>query len=142
MNVNCDCNKNVCEAITITFPITIMKHDMNKFNVAQSECRIQNLINLLVNRKSSMCFSCLCHSKYHKSIMPPLQCVFFLMMCAFSYERLFSVSIFYQQTSEKNEVYTGNLTHCRQTQQLINPLTPMSDQSRISPNNIDTISIR
>ena len=53
MNVNCDCNKNICEAITITFPgkQTIMKHDMNKFNLTQSECRIQNLINLLVNRK-------------------------------------------------------------------------------------------
>ena len=53
MNVNCDCNKNICEAITITFPgkQTIMKHDMNKFNLTQFECRIQNLINLLVNRK-------------------------------------------------------------------------------------------
>ena len=53
MNVNCDCNKNIWEAITITFPgkQTIMKHDMNKFNLTQSECRIQNLINLLVNRK-------------------------------------------------------------------------------------------
>ena len=39
--------------ITITFPgkQTIMKHDMNKFNLTQFECRIQNLINLLVNRK-------------------------------------------------------------------------------------------
>ena len=54
MNANCDYNKNICEAITITFPgkQTIMKHDMNKFNLIQSdECRIQNLINLLVNRK-------------------------------------------------------------------------------------------
>ena len=53
MNVNCDCNKNICEAITITFPgkQTIMKHDMNKFNLTQFECRIQNVINLLVNRK-------------------------------------------------------------------------------------------
>ncbi|RMX43157.1 hypothetical protein pdam_00023973, partial [Pocillopora damicornis] len=40
-------------------------------------------------------------------------------------------------TSEKNKVHTGNLTHCRQTLQLINPLTPMSDQGRISPNNIN-----
>ena len=72
MNVNCDCNKNICEAITITFPgkQTIMKHDMNKFNLTQSECRIQNLINLLVNKKMLKVFSCLCHSKYHKSIMP------------------------------------------------------------------------
>ena len=53
MNANCDYNKNICEAITITFPgkQTIMKHDMNKFNLTQFECRIQNLINLLVNRK-------------------------------------------------------------------------------------------
>ena len=34
MNVNCDCNKNICEAITVTFPgkQTIMKHDMNKLD--------------------------------------------------------------------------------------------------------------
>ena len=54
MNVNCDCNKNICEAIiTITFTgkQTMMKHDMNKFILNQFECRIQNLINLLVNRK-------------------------------------------------------------------------------------------
>ena len=45
--------KNICEAITITFlgKQTIMKHDMNKFNLTQFECRIQNLISLLVNRK-------------------------------------------------------------------------------------------
>ena len=54
MNVNCDCNKNICEAIiTITFTgkQTMMKHDMNKFILTQFEYRIQNLINLLVNRK-------------------------------------------------------------------------------------------
>ena len=55
MNVlNCDYNKKICEAkITITFPgkQTIMKCDMNKFNLTQFECRIQNIINLLVNRK-------------------------------------------------------------------------------------------
>ena len=53
INVNCDCNKYIRKAITITFPgkQTIMKHDMNKFNLNQFECRIQNLINLLVNRK-------------------------------------------------------------------------------------------
>ena len=58
MNVNCDCNKNICEAITITFPgkQTIMKHDMNKFNLTQFECRIQNLINLLVKRKKLHAF--------------------------------------------------------------------------------------
>ena len=64
------------------------------------------------------------------------------MMYTFSDGQLFLVSIFYQLTSEKNEVHTGNLTHYRQTLQMINPLTPMSDQDRISPNNINTISIR
>ena len=36
MNVNCNSNKNICEAmVTITFPCkeTIMKYDMNKFNL-------------------------------------------------------------------------------------------------------------
>ena len=54
MNVSCGGKENICEAtITITFPCiqTIMKHDMNKFNLTQFECRIQNLINLLVSRK-------------------------------------------------------------------------------------------
>ena len=54
MNVNYDSNDNICEAITtITFPCkqTIMMHDINKFNFTQFECRIQNLINLLVSRK-------------------------------------------------------------------------------------------
>ena len=53
MNVHCDGNANICEAITtITFPSKqiIMKHDMNKFNLTQFECRIQNLVNLQVNR--------------------------------------------------------------------------------------------
>ena len=52
MNVNCDYNKNICEAvITIIFPAKqpIMKHDMNKFNLTQFECRIQNQINLQIN---------------------------------------------------------------------------------------------
>ena len=43
MNVNCDCNKNICEAIlTNTFPgkQTIMKHDMNKFSLTQFEFKI------------------------------------------------------------------------------------------------------
>ena len=63
-----------------------------------------------------MCFSCFRHSKYHKSIMPPPSfSVIFLMMSTFSRGQLFLVSIFYQLTSEKNEVHTGNLTHCRQT---------------------------
>ena len=65
-----------------------------------------------------MCFSCFCHSKYPKSITPPLQCDFF-KMCTFSYGHLFLVSIFYQLTSEKNQVHTGDLTHCKQTLQLI-----------------------
>ena len=54
MNVSCDSNENICEAtITITFPCkqTIMKHDVDKFNLTQFECRIYNLIKLLVNRK-------------------------------------------------------------------------------------------
>ena len=54
VNVNYDSNDNICEAITtITFPCkqTIMMHDINKFNLTQFECRIQNLINLLVSRK-------------------------------------------------------------------------------------------
>ena len=45
--------------------------------------------------------------------------VIFLMMCTFSYGNLFLVSIFHQLTSEKNQVHTVNLTHCRQTLQLI-----------------------
>ena len=48
---------------------------------------------------------------------------FFLMMCTLCYGQLFLVSIFCQLTSEKNEVHTDNLIHCRQTLQLINPLT-------------------
>ena len=69
MNVSCDSNENICEAtITITFPCkqTIMKHDMNKFNLTQFECRIWNLINLQVNRK-----------KLNVFFLPPLQCDIF-----------------------------------------------------------------
>ena len=51
-------------------------------------------------------------SRHHFSMI-------FLMVCTFSYGHLFLVSIFYQLTSEKNQVYTGNLIHCRQTLQLI-----------------------
>ena len=40
-------------------------------------------------------------------------------MCTFSYGHLFVVSIFYQLTSAKNQVHTGDLTHCKQTLQLI-----------------------
>ena len=53
------CYDNISEAtITITFPYkqTIMKHVMDKFNLTQFECRIQNLINLLVNRKKLYVF--------------------------------------------------------------------------------------
>ena len=52
MNVNCNGNKNICEAIiTITFLFkqTIMKHDINKFNLIHFEWIIQNLINLRAN---------------------------------------------------------------------------------------------
>ena len=46
------CTKHL-QVITITFPCKqpIMKHDMDKFNLTQFECRIRNLINLKVNRK-------------------------------------------------------------------------------------------
>ena len=108
MNVNCNGNENICEAIiTITFPWkqTILKqYDMNKFNLTQFKCRIQNLINKIsqINHATTLVW-------------------FFFMMCAgtFSYGHLILVSIFYQLTYEKNQVYTGNLTHCRQTLQLI-----------------------
>ena len=51
--------------------------------------------------------------------MPPLQCDFFLKLCTFPYGHLFLVSIFYQLTSEKNQVHTSDLTHSKQIQQLI-----------------------
>ena len=76
---------------------------MNKFNLIQFECRIQNIYNLLVNRKNLNHFFS----------------VIFLTMCTFSYGHLFLVSIFYQPTSEKDQVHTSSLTHCRQTLQLI-----------------------
>ena len=58
MNVSCDSNENICEAtITITFP---MKHDMDRFNLTQFECRTRNLTNLPVNRKKLyVCFQLL-----------------------------------------------------------------------------------
>ena len=59
-----------------------------------------------------MCFSCFCHPKYHKSIMPPLQ-------CDFLEDVYFFLSIFCQLTFEKNQVHSGDLTHCKQTLQLI-----------------------
>ena len=90
----------------------------NILNLTQFECSIQSLINFWEIGKNLMFFSCFCHSKHHKTIPPLIQCDF-LMMCTLSYGRLFLVSIFYQLTFEKNQVYTGNLTHCRQTLQLI-----------------------
>ena len=45
--------------------------------------------------------------------------VIFFKICTFFYGHLFLVSIFYQLTSEKNQVHTGDLTHCKQTPQLI-----------------------
>ena len=53
MNVNYNGNENSCEAIIkITFPCkhTVMKHDINKFNLTQFECRIQKS-NLLTGDK-------------------------------------------------------------------------------------------
>ena len=49
---------------------------------------------------------------------PPLQRAFFDDVY-FSYGHLFLVSIFYQLKSEKDQVHTSYLTHCRQTLQLI-----------------------
>ena len=40
-------------------------------------------------------------------------------MCTFSYGHLFLLSFFYQLISEKNQVHTGDLTHGKQTLQLI-----------------------
>ena len=37
--------------ITFACKQTIMKLDIHKFNLTQFKCRIQNIINLLVNRK-------------------------------------------------------------------------------------------
>ena len=122
MNVSCDSNEKICEAtITITFPCkqTIMKHDMDKFNLTQFECRIRNLINLRWIGKSFMCFSCFRHSKYHNKSCHHFSVIFFLKLCTFPYGHLFLVSIFYQLTSEKNQVHTSDLTHSKQIQQLI-----------------------
>ena len=41
------------------------------------------------------------------------------MVYTSSYGHLFLLYTFYQLTSEKNQVHTGNLTHCRQMLQLI-----------------------
>ena len=120
--VSCDSNENICEAtITITFPCkqTMMKHDMDKFNFTQFECTIRNLVNLLVKREkalyvfpASVILNITNQSCHYFSVI-------FFKMCTFSYGHLFLVSIFYQLTSEKNQVHTGDLTHCKQTLQLI-----------------------
>ena len=44
---------------------------------------------------------------------------FVFKIYTFHYGHLFLVSIFYQLTSEKNQVHTGDLTHSKQTLQLI-----------------------
>ena len=93
MNVNYDSNENIWEAtVTITFPCkqSIKKHDMNKFDLTQFEYRITNLVTLQVG-KSSMCFSCRCHSKYRKSITPPIQCQFFEDLLFFLRSSIFSI---------------------------------------------------
>ena len=82
------CYDNISEAtITITFPYkqTIMKHVMDKFNLTQFECRIQNLINLLLNRKkpqyifpASVIFNITNQSRYHFSVIFFKDVYFFL----------------------------------------------------------------
>ena len=117
------CYDNISEAtITITFPYkqTIMKHVMDKFNLTQFECRIQNLINLLLNRKNLNIFFLLLSFLISQINHATTLVWFFLKMCTFSYGHLFLVSIFYQLKSERNQVHTGDLTHCKQTLQLIN----------------------
>ena len=112
MNVTCDSNENICEATTINFPCkqTIMKLDINKFDLTQFECRIWNLINLLINCLVILNITNQLHHRFSE---------IFLKICTFSYGHLFLVSFFYQLTSEKNQVHTGDLTHCKQTLQLI-----------------------
>ena len=120
MNFSCNSNENICEAtITITFPCkqTIMKHDMNKFNLTQFECRIQSLTCWWIEKAqcvfpASVILNITNQSCHYFSVI-------FFKMCTFSYGHLFLVSIFYQLTSEKNQVHTGDLTHCKQTLQLI-----------------------
>ena len=92
---------------------------MDKFNLSQFECRIRNLINLVANRKklnvffpTSVILNITNQSCHHFSTI-------LFKMCIFSYGHLFLASIFYQLTSEKNQVHTGDLTHCKQTLQLI-----------------------
>ena len=67
-----------------------------------------------------MCFSFFYPSKYHNQSLPHFS-VICLMTCAFSYSHLFLVSTFYHLASEKiiMQVHNGDLTHFRQTLQLI-----------------------
>ena len=91
MNVNCDCNKNICEAITITFPgkQTIMKHDMNKFNLTQFECRIQSLTCWWIEKAqcvfpASVILNITNQSCYHFSVIFFNDVCFFLWMAILS----------------------------------------------------------
>ena len=70
MNVNYNCNENICEAIiTVTFLCKqTMKHDMNKSNLTQFECRIQNLLNLQVNMINLSVFFLLLSFSEHQKI--------------------------------------------------------------------------
>ena len=113
MNVNYDSNENIWEAtVTITFPCkqSIKKHDMNKFDMnteseillpykwGKAQCVFPAAVILNIANQSRHQFS-----------------VSFLKICSFSYGHLFLVSIFYQLTSEKNQVHGGDLAHCKQT---------------------------
>lgn len=89
MNVNSKGNDNICEAlIIITSPCTqtIMRHNMNKFNLTQFECRIQIYITYWWIGKKSMCFSASVilnvtnQSPHHLGVI----FFFFVMMCTFS----------------------------------------------------------
>ena len=71
-----------------------MKHDMNKFNLTQSECRIQNLINLLANRKKLNVFLLLlCYSKDYKSITPLLNTILTYNIISESYIKVMRIKV-------------------------------------------------
>ena len=102
-----------------------MKQDMNKlnsFNLTQFEWRIQNLINLQVKRKNlNVAFpaTIILNTTIANQSIPHFSVIFFGQCALLIVAWLFIVPIFYQLTSEKNQVHTCNLTHCRQTLQLI-----------------------
>ena len=50
-----------------------------------------------------MCFSCFCHSKYHKSIMPPLQCDFLEDVYFFLWSSIFSIYLLPADIWEESE---------------------------------------